>query len=92
MKTFNYTFKFENYQDFLAYRRKLKGTPFMTRGYKYTEKIEKCVLSPVKDVVGYSGTPLKQNLIEKRNNADPEDWFPRLYTIKYQTTLGILPA
>ena len=88
MKTFNYTFKFENYQDFLAYRRKLKGTPFMTRGYKYTEKIEKCVLSPVKDVIGYSGTPLRLSFRE----TEPQDWFPRLYIIKYQTTLRILPA
>ena len=88
MKTFNYTFKFENYQDFLAYRRKLKGTPFMTRGYKYTEKIEKCVISPVKDVVGYKGQPLTLGFRE----TELQDWFPRLYTIEYETKTRILPA
>ncbi len=88
MKTFNYTFKFENYQDFLAYRRKLKGTPFMTRGYKYTEKIEKCVVSPVEHIIDYDGHPFTIGL----NDKILQDFFLRLYTIEYETTLRILPA
>ena len=80
---FKYNLQFQNYQNFLAKKRQLKGTP-----YKYTENIRKCVVSPVKNIIDYEGEPFKIG----RNDIELQDFFLRLYSIKYETTLRILPA
>ena len=79
----NYKIEFQNYHNFLAYKRKLKDMP-----YKFTEKTRKCVLSPVRDIVDYDGIPFTIGLMDK----ELQDFFVRLYCIEYQTELRILPA
>ena len=83
MKTNKYVIKFQNYHNFLSYKRKLKGMP-----YKYTESTRKCVVSPVDNVIDYDGEPFKIGVYDKYL----QDFFIRLYTIKYETELRILPA
>ena len=83
MKTNTYKVQFMNYRNFQAYRRKLKGTP-----YKWTESTRKCVVSPIKNVVDYKGSPFTLGLRDK----EPQDFFIGLYTIEYKTELRILPA
>ena len=82
MKT-QYNLKFQNYRNFLAKKRELKGTP-----YKWTESTRKCVVSPIKNVVDYKGSPFTLGLRDK----EPQDFFIGLYTIEYKTELRILPA
>ena len=81
--TNNYKIQFQNYHNFLAYRRKLKGTP-----YKFIESTKKCVVSPIKDIVDYDGSPFTIGLRDK----ELQDFFVRLYTIEYETKTRILPA
>ena len=83
MLTNKYKIQFQNYHNFLAHKRKLKGMP-----YKFTESTGKCVVSPVKDIVDYDGTPFTIGLRDKVL----QDFFLRLYTIQYETKLRILPA
>ena len=82
MKT-QYNLKFQNYRNFLAKKRELKGTP-----YKYTETTRKFAVVPVEGVVDYEGEPFTIGL----NDKTPRDFFMRLYCIRYETTLRILPA
>ena len=83
MKTNRYIVEFQNYKNFQAFKRKLKGMP-----YKYVESTRKCVVSPVKNVIDYEGEPFKIGMHDK----ELQDFFLRLYSIKYETTLRILPA
>lgn len=83
MKTTRYKFQFQNYHNFLAYKKKLKGTP-----YKYTEKTQKLVTSPVENIVDYDGVPFQLSSRDKTM----VDFFTGLYTIEYETTLRILPV
>ena len=80
---FKHNLQFQNYQNFLAKKRQLKGTP-----YKYTENIRKCAVAPISEVLDYEGEPFTIGL----NDNVLQDFFLRLYSIKYETTLRILPA
>ena len=65
-----YNLKFQNYRNFLAKKRELKGTP-----YKYTESTRKFAVVPVEGVVDYEGEPFTIGL----NDKTPREFFMRLY-------------
>ena len=67
----------------MAYRKKMKGMP-----YKWSEKTQKCKVSPVRDVVDYDGNPFTLGI----NDKTKVDFFVRLYTIEYPTNIRILPG
>jgi len=75
--------QFQSYRNFLGVQRKLKGLP-----YKLKIKTQKLVVSPVDNVIDYDGHPFTIGL----NDKILQDFFLRLYTIEYETTLRILPA
>ena len=83
MLTTNHKIQFQNYRNFQAYKRKLKGMP-----YKYVESTKKCEVSPIKDVVDYDGNPFTIGFHDKTKL----DFFIRLYTIEYKTKIRILPG
>ena len=83
MQKNKYIVQFQNYRNFQAYKKELKGTP-----HKYVESTKKCVVSPIRNVVDYDGEPFTIGI----DSRTLQDFFIRLYTIEYETKLRILSA
>jgi len=55
-------------------------------GIKHEAEILQFSYNPTKDVCDYNGSPIYNRM------GEPMDLFSRLYSVKYQTKLRILPA
>ena len=82
MKTNNYSFL---YQTKKTWDKKI----IMLRDFniKHEAEILQFELEYISNVCDYNGEPCRED-----NFGKPQDLFPRLYSLKYQTKLRILPA
>ena len=82
MKTNNYSFL---YQTKKTWDEKI----MMLRAFniKHEAEILQFELEYISNVCDYNGEPCRED-----NFGKPQDLFPRLYSLKYQTKLRILPA
>tara|TARA_R100000808_G_C2123241_1_gene134063 strand:- start:710 stop:961 length:252 start_codon:yes stop_codon:yes gene_type:complete len=83
MKIINHVYKYKDRKNFLKHRNQLRACHI-----DYTEDKKIWKVEYIKDVSDYKGKGFQIT------SRDPElvDYFPTVYTLKFQSKLRILPA
>ena len=83
MKITNHVYKYQYRANFLKHRKQLR-----TCHINYTEDKKDWKVEFIKDMTDYEGKGFQLS------SRDPElvDYFPTVYTLKFQSKLRILPA